>query len=184
MAPNQAERKWRRSAEGRREEMRMKKWIAWASAVVVMVCLTGCGSDLREVLVGKAIDDLGKAASTIQGIRENVEKWEAETKDAEKKKFLDNAISATDTLKQVGQGFQGIKQATERLEPSSREQREELRRSFRDRLDKAIERLRKEQRSLNDAITRADGIKKGALAELKEKLQQAQGEFEVLTKPR
>jgi hypothetical protein len=163
----------------------MKKLVVVGS--LLSLVLTGCSSDEREGQISKTISELNKAASSLGNIRDNVEKWEKETKDSEKNRFLKQAMDGTETLKSVAQQLQLIKQTTDKLEPATKEQKEEYAQKHRNALGSALNNVNKEQTALNEALTRAEAANRnlaGALGELKQKLQLAQGEFEVLTKTR
>ncbi len=163
----------------------MKKFIAPLGALCLTLVLSGCGSDLREVLISGTIEKLNKAKTSLPNIKTNVAKWDKETKDAEKTKLLKSAMDGTNSLRGVARELQEIKQATGQLDPTTKEQREEYLQKYRDRLGSAVEGLKKEQTGLNDALIMAEKNHpqlKTALAELKQKLQLAQSEFDVLTK--
>ena len=165
----------------------MKKLVALGSTFFLVLALSGCSSDQREAQISKTIGELNKAASSITNIKENVDKWDKESKDAEKTKYLKQAIEGTNTLKKIAQELQAIKQTTETLEPATKEQKEEYAEKYRAQLGSAINRVNQEQTALNEAMIRAETAHRdmaNALGELKQKLQLAQGEFEVLTKQR
>lgn len=154
----------------------------WPVYSIVMCGLLGCGSDVRESLVVMAVKQVGDAATNLGNIKENVEKWEKETKDPEKARHIKTAIEATERLKRNGQTLQEIKQEAAKLDPISPEEKEELGKNFRKRLQTDVDRLSKEMNALNQTMARAEKASKSGIADLKQKLQVAQSEFEVLTR--
>lgn len=160
----------------------MRKVFWPACPALMMFGLLGCGSDVRESLVSVAVKQINDASSNLGNIKENVEKWEKETKDADKTRHIKTAIEATERLKRNGQTLQEIKQEAAKLEPLSPEEKEELGKTFRKSLESAVQRLNKEMTSLNESMLRAEKVSKSGIADLKQKLQVAQSEFEVLTR--
>lgn len=159
--------------------MRKALWLSCSLAMVLG--LMGCGSDAREVQVSKTLKQLEDAANNVGRIKAKVEAWE---KEPQKTQLLKDAVDDTEGLKKNGQALQEIKQENERLEPPSKEEKEEFAKGYRNKLTGAVDRLNKEQIALNQALARAEKINKAALAELNDKLRLAQREFEVLTRPR
>jgi hypothetical protein len=166
-----------------RKEMLMKKLMLLVG--VLALCLSGCGSDERDQLISSAKDEIDKAGSNLDTIRENVQKWEKEKKETEKANLLKNAVNATAALSKNAQMFQAIKGRADRLEPSTPEQRKELVDKYRDRFASAIDEVNKKRIALNKTIAEAEKLpERAALAELKISLQKAQGDFENLVKQR
>ena len=158
----------------------MKK--LWILSGILALCLPGCGSDEREQLINKSIDQLNNAASNMATIKENIVKWE-KGKENEKSKLLDIAEKSTVELQKSAKKLQEIKQQADKLEAPAPEDRKAFVDKFRDRYASAIEKVEKERIALNEVIARADKNHKGSLATLKSKLQQIQGDFENLVKP-
>jgi hypothetical protein len=163
----------------------MNKLTVLAGACMLLA-LSGCGSDLRESLVTQTIDTLGKTSNTLTNIKESLERLDKAKTDAEKKELLDKAAEGSSSLRKLAQNLQQIKQAAAQLEPASEEVREAYREKFQNSLADATQRVKKEQDKLNQALLHAEAQhtqQKVALTELKTKLQTAQMEFELLSKP-
>jgi hypothetical protein len=163
----------------------MKKLSARAAVIFTVLTLSGCGSDLRETLISSAVGDMNKAAGSLSSIKENLEKLDKEKKNEDKVALLKKAAESTNTLRSAALGLQRVKQASLQLEPASKETRDEYREKYQDRLRAAVQRLEKEQKGLNEALIQAEKKhpdQKKELAELKQKLQLAQGEFELQAK--
>lgn len=157
----------------------------WLCGMVAMtVGLAGCGSDMREVLVSTAVKQMNDAASNLASIRETVDKWEREKETKDKEKLIKSASETAERLKRNGQNFQEIKQQAEKLEPLSQQDKDELGKSFSKSLRGALDRVTKEMNALNETMARAEKVSKTGIADLRQKLQHAQSEFEVLSRQR
>jgi DNA repair exonuclease SbcCD ATPase subunit len=163
----------------------MKKLIVLAGTLCVTLTVCGCGSDLREALINGATESMNKASGTLSAIKENVDKWDKETREAEKTNVLKKAVESTKSLHTAAQGLQRVRQEAMQLEPAAKELREQNREKYQKGIVAAVERLNKEQKGLNDALIQAEKNhpdQKTKLTELKQKLQLAQAEFELQAK--
>lgn len=155
-------------------------WLGCAAGMCLG--LIGCGSDRRETLVSVAVKQMNDAAGNMASVRSSVEKWEKEPK--EKAKYLKLAGDAADRLKKNGQAFQEIKQQADNLEALTQQEKEEQAKNFKKNLRGALDAVTKEMNALNQTMARAEKMDKAGISDLREKLRQAQSEFEVLSRQR
>jgi outer membrane murein-binding lipoprotein Lpp len=167
----------------------MKRSFVLAAVMCGLLVVSGCGTDVRENVISLTIESLTKAAGSLASIKEAVAKWDSkDTKEADKAAWLKKAmdrIEGTNSLRTAAQGLLQAKQAAQQLEPASKEVRDEYFEKYQKNIQDAVKRVQKEQDALNEALRQAEQNhpdQKTALAELKQKLQLAQGEFEVQTK--
>jgi hypothetical protein len=167
------------------KELGMKKLTVLAGAFCTALLLAGCSSDVREALIDGTIGSMNKAASSLTGIKDNVDKWDKEKKETDKNALLKKAIEGTNSLRTAAQGLLRVKQEAMQLEPATKEQREEYRKKYQERIAAATESVSRAQDGLNQALVNAEKNhpdQKTALTELKQKLQLAQAEFELQAK--
>jgi hypothetical protein len=97
---------------------------------------------------------------------------------------LKPAVNQATKLKELGRQLQALKEKTDSLkEAITKEERDELAKNYRKKLQDALVGLDKAQTEMDQAIRRAE--EKGpreAVDELKNTLKLVQGEFEVLAK--
>lgn len=155
-------------------------WLSCAACMCLV--LVGCGSDQRETLVSEAVKQMNEASGNMVSIRQSVEKWEKEPK--EKTKYLKAAGEAAERLKKNGQSFQFIKQQAEKLEALTQQEKDDLAKSFSKNLRGALDSVAKEMTALNATMARVEKTDKTSISDLREKLRQAQSEFEVLSRQR
>ncbi|MBM4067909.1 MAG: hypothetical protein FJ271_03055 [Planctomycetes bacterium] len=155
-------------------------WLGCAAGMCLG--LIGCSSDTRETLVSVAVKQMNDAASNMASIRQSVEKWEKEPK--EKAKYLKLAGDAAERLKKNGQAFQEIKQQADKLDVLTQQEKEEQAKTFEKSLRGALTTVTKEMAALNQTMARAEKVDKTGISDLREKLRQAQSEFEVLSRQR
>jgi hypothetical protein len=163
----------------------MKKLIVPSGTFCLTLMVMGCSSDVRESLIARTRDNMTKAASNLSSIKENLEKWDKEKKEADKNALMKKAVEGTNNLRNVAQDLLRIKQETKQLEPATREQRDEYRQKYQASLASAAQRVLKEQEGLNQALVNAEKNhpdQKVALTELRQKLHLAQAEFELQAK--
>lgn len=163
----------------------MNRLAVSGSALVLCLCIVGCGSNAREGVVATSIAKLEDAASKLSLIKEKVNEA---VKTAEKDNVpvdFSEALAKVSELKVVGRELQAEKRAADDIkEPSTAEEQKRLKERFQTKLNDVIVRLNTEKKELNEALTAAEKSYKEAVEDLKVKIREAEGEFEVLTRLR
>jgi oligoendopeptidase F len=153
---------------------------------IALLGIVGCGSDPREALINSTIEYLKQAANDITTIKERVD--EAVKKQENKKlsaKELKEAYSAIDSLKEVPKKLQIAKQRIESVSGSTTaEQRESLRQQFQQKLSSAMARIEEERLALEKSIVAAEAVDADSVKDLRSKLTEAEGSFEMLARQR
>src|SRR5687768_3961741 len=112
------------------------RWLARCLVWILPIGLVGCASDPRESRINSAIGYLSRAASDLRQIKDNVAD---SIKKAENKKLaaapLKDAYTAIESLKNLANEMQKVKQDIEGLAAStSKDQSEALAQTFRTKL--------------------------------------------------
>jgi oligoendopeptidase F len=156
------------------------------SMFIALLGIVGCGSDPREALINSTIEYLKQAANDITTIKDRVD--EAVKKQENKKlnaKELKEAYSAIDSLKEVPKKLQIAKQRIESVSGSTTaEQRESLRQQFQQKLSSAMARIEEERLALEKSIVAAEAVDADSVKDLRSKLTEAEGSFEMLARQR
>lgn len=148
-----------------------------------MFCLTlvGCGSDPREGLVAAAVGDLDSAATKVQNIKNKVD--DAVKKSSGKAPEFKEAIAEVDALKKIAKDMQELKLRADALAgKTTEEERKDLTDKYKVQLNQAITRLTKARNELKASIVAAETQDKDAVKPLRDKLEEAEGEFEAISR--
>jgi hypothetical protein len=162
----------------------MKRLLYATGALLLGIMLSGCSSDPREGLVDATVGDIETAATKVQNIKSKID---AAIKNTEAGKTPDfkEALQEADALKKIGKEMQEYKIRADALRgKASEEERQELTERIKPRLNKAIDRAVKATRELNETLASVDAQYKDALKPLRDKLSEANGEFEVIARQR
>ncbi len=174
----------------------MKKLLVRWSTLLLLLVLSGCGTDNREIAVNKAINVMEQATTKIANTRAEVEKAIKKAKEAggdlstkEARKDLEEAGKSADELEKLAKGLQAVSNEIDGLKDSvSKEEQEDLRKRYQGRLETAIKRLQDEEKGLDTAMRDAESlnpnVNRAALEPLRKKLEKLNGEFQNLTKRR
>ncbi len=93
------------------------------------------------------------------------------------------AILEVDALKKIAKELQELKMKADALkDKTTEEERKKLAEEFSGKVNSAIERLSKSKKELNDTMVAVDAQYKDALKGVREKLIEADGEFEAISR--
>jgi len=162
---------------------------------VGMLSAAGCGSDERAPIVEEMVRQIDIAGAKVKGIRLKVEEAVTQAnKKAEKEKRevkttdltladLQVARDAVKGLKEVSAGYlEEARKAQSIVDSITKEQQEKFAQEFGSKVQTEMAELQREQEKLSDAIVAAEKINPAATKELREKLLEANAEFESLAK--
>lgn len=168
------------------KEMGMRKWFVFAGALL-LCAMVGCGGDNREQWLIEALKTLSTARDEVRQIKKNVEDEVAKAKD-KKELSADQfkaAFAVTEELKKRGATLLDIKRNIDAPKNKiTQEEREQFAQKYRGELQQMINDLTAEQKALDEALRKAEEINPQAVADLKKKLREAQGMFELVAKQR
>ncbi len=167
----------------------MKRSFVLIGTFGLLACTVGCSSNPRETVLNATIGTVDKAAAQLRNIKANITAA-LEKSDKEKKPLTEDefkpAIAAAAELKKVAKEKQTLRDQADALKDSTtKEEREELSKKYRDRWEGAMVQLVKAQTEVSQAIKQVEdrgGNDRNAVESLKKALSEAQGEFEGLTK--
>jgi predicted nucleic-acid-binding protein len=160
----------------------MKRLMVLGAALVMGVTLVGCGSDPRKGLVDGTVENLQNAATKVANINKKIDEAVKKTESGKTPDFKD-AIQEVESLKDIAKKMRTLKTETEALkEKTPEEEQKALRETIRGPLNDAIERLSKAKRDLNDTLAAVEQEHKDALKTVREKLTEAEGEFEAIAR--
>jgi hypothetical protein len=152
--------------------------------------LAGCADDANDQLVARTISTLSSTTSTVEQITKTLNDGVAKAKQENKpldKNALIEATKKADDLKKIAGELQRIKADTEVVKDSiTTEQKVALAKKHKQNFVQALSDLDAAQRKLDAALKDAEAVTaaedKPVMEKLREKLTEAQQEFEVLTK--
>jgi protein subunit release factor A len=160
----------------------MKRLLMLGLSLGFSLSLVGCGSDQREGLVNGTVKKLENAATKVANINKKIEEAVKKTEQGKTPDFKE-AIVEVESLKQIAKEMQALKTETEALkEKTPEEEQQALREKIRVPLNDSIERLTKAKKELNDTLAAVDKDYKDALKPVREKLAEAEGEFEAIAR--
>jgi cysteinyl-tRNA synthetase len=121
----------RRPPDSTPKEMAMKKWLVLAGAAFLLGGVSGCGGDPNADLVKRMIEEMNKAADTLEEIQHAKDPVEA-------------AKTRAKELEEAGKKLQELKAQADTLkEPPDSEEKKRLAEEYREKFDKAVERASK-----------------------------------------
>lgn len=156
---------------------------------MLLTAIAGCGADPRVEVVSAVVAVVNDAAGNLKSVTERLNDA-VKAADKENKALtvedLKPALDAVEDLQKTGMKLQQYKGAVERFkEGITKDQKESLAEQFRGPLEQAVVTLYQRQLSLQEALQLAEKNKANEtpLKKLRTKLQTAEGEFQILTKP-
>src|ERR1700683_4768915 len=162
----------------------MKRVLILAAALAMGTTLVGCGSDPREGLVAAAVTDVDNAATKVSNIKLKIEDAVKKAEAGKAPDFKD-ALLEVDALKKIAKEMQELKMKADALKDKTTEdEKKELSETFKIRLNTANERVAKAKKELNDTLVAVKAQHKDALTTVREKLAEADGEFESISRLR
>lgn len=162
----------------------MKRVLVLVSVLGLCVSVVGCGSDPREGLVAATVNDLGNAATKVANIKAKIEDAVKKT-EAGKTPDFKEAILEVDALKKIAKEMQELKMKTESLkDKTTEEERKALADQYREQVANVVERLSKTRKELIEAIASVESQHKDAFKPVRDKLVEAEGEFEAISRQR
>lgn len=145
--------------------------------------IAGCGSDPREGLISTTIENMRNAASQLANIKdrinEMVKKTDKGTPD------MKPVLEAVKSLKDIAKDVQKLLLQTEKIkEPLSEEDQKRLTSKYGEKLNDAITQINKERKGLKEALDSAEAKFKDAAKDLRKRIEETDGEFEVIARTR
>jgi chromosome segregation ATPase len=159
----------------------MKRVLTLVGALLTCVPLVGCGTDERAGLVATTVTQLEDAATKVANIKRKLDEAVKKTKVGENPDFKD-VNAEVDSLKKIAKQMQELKLKADALkEKTTAEEREELKK-YRGNVNTAIDRLSTSRKELNETLIAAEEHHKEALKAVRDKLQEAEGEFAAIAR--
>ena len=160
----------------------MKRLLVMTIALGMGVSLVGCGSDPREGLVAATIQEVEAAATKVSNIRNKIDDAVKKTETGKTPDFKE-ALLEIDGLKKIAKLMQELKVKADALkDKTTEEERKELTDKNRLPLNKANERVAEARAKLNETLAAAEAQHKDALKTVREKLTEADAEFEAISR--
>jgi len=154
--------------------------------VALGICstLAGCGSDPREGLTSVTVHLINEAATKVTTLKGKIEDAVKKTESGKTPDFKD-ALAEVDALKKIAKEMQGKKMEADALKnKTTEEERKDLTEKTSEPLNRAIDRVAKANKELNETIASLEPQYKEALKTVREKLAEANGEFEAISRQR
>jgi len=157
----------------------------------LLACVVvGCGDDPNDKVIAETISTLRNTTSDIEHVSKTINDAVNQAKNSKKPldiAEIDKATKEAAGLKKKAQDLQNEKAWMDvRKDNITAEQREEYANRYKVDIGKALQGLDAAQKNLELALREADSVAdsdgKSSLQKLRETLQEAQNEFEVLTK--
>lgn len=167
----------------------MRKYLVRGCTLLVLLGVAGCGGGERDGLINETIALLNRATTVIGNIKNGVVAG-MKTAESEKRKIKAEDFESImkdliPEFKDVGTKMQMVKrQIDAHKEGVTEEQRKALAEKFATPTRTATAALQEEQKQLHAVLQRAQSIDADAVKDLKQKLTEAQGEFETIAKLR
>jgi hypothetical protein len=165
----------------------MRRHVVLVGMFFFLAAIVGCGSDTGDAQVSQAIGVINNARARLAVVKDEINK--AVDKAAkENKELTDNdlkpAVVEAGELRKFAAELQKVKDKSDAMKGAiTPEEREELARRFKGRLEEASIALQKTRDELDQAMKRAeDRGPKTAVDELRKTLRLAQGDFEVIAR--
>lgn len=162
--------------------MRGLLWIVCGGVLAVNM---GCGSGAREDVIDTTLSTLNNVATKVGSINDEITKA---VKEADKKKTTPDFKTALEMVAELKESSKKLLESKNRAESIkgtlSEEERKELSSRFKSRLNQALEDMANKQVELNKTLKSVEAQHKDAVKELRAKLREAEGEFEVLSRQR
>jgi len=173
------------------EKIMKPGWIAVAASC--LFAMVGCGADSHEALIQQTATLLEQAANQVGNIKDEVKKA-LDLAGGDKKllatsdeiaKSLEKAGKEAEALKDTGQKLAKVKQEADDFRGSiSKKQQADNAEKHNDKLVSAIERLDEEKKALQKLFKALEGLNAEAARPLRDKIREADGQFESLIRQR
>ncbi len=168
----------------------MKRFLSAAGMILLSVILIGCGHDTREGLIQDTIGMMNSASTQVKNITDRVkEATDRFAADSKKGLDLSDAVKAADELKKTGNKAQEIKRAIDmyRTKITAEDQRVNAEKQKQSgELSGAFKKLVDRKNDLREALAVAEkmegGKEKAKVDALREKIVEAEGPYESLTR--
>jgi PBP1b-binding outer membrane lipoprotein LpoB len=162
----------------------MKRVLMLVGALLMAMTIMGCASDPREGLVDATAGDVETAATKVTNIKLKIEEAVKKTETGKTPDFKE-AILEVEALKRIAKEMQDFKIKADALkDKTTEEERKDLADKIKTRLNNAMERVAKAKKELNETMAAVEAQHKDALKTVREKLIEADGEFEAISRQR
>ena len=160
----------------------MKRVLPALGAMIMCGVMIGCGSDPREGLVDAAVVGVETGATKVMNIKNKIEDAVKKTETGKTPDFKE-ALLEVDALKKIAKEMQDLKIKADALkDKTNEEERKDLADRIKPRLNSAIDRVVKAKKELNETMVAVEAQHKDALKTVREKLAEADGEFEAISR--
>ncbi len=160
----------------------MKRTLVLCGSLFLCLLLTGCSSDPRDGLVAVTIGDIETAATKIDNINTKI-KDAVKNTDPGKTPDFKEAAKEVDALKGIAKEMQKHKLEADAIkDKATEEDRKEIAVKYRDAVNRAIDLVATKKKELNETLIEVEANHKGALKEVRDKLTEADGEFEAIAR--
>ncbi len=162
----------------------MKRALVLMGVLALSAGLVGCSTDPREGLVAATVGDLETAATKVANIKTRLDDAVKKTEVGKNPDFKE-AILEIDGLKKIAAEMKNKKNQADALkDTTTEEEKKELTDRVKGRLVDVVDRLSKAKKELNDTMAQLEVQHKDALKTVREKLIEADGEFEAISRQR
>ena len=160
----------------------MKRYVVLTVALGMCASLVGCGSDPRDGLVAATIQQVDAAATKVTSIRTKIDEAVKKTDPGKTPDFKDVLVEV-DGLKKIGKSMQDLNVRVAALgNKNTDEERKRLTDENRGPLKIALERIADAHAKLNQTMAAVEADHKDALKTVREKLTEADAEFEAISR--
>ena len=160
----------------------MNRLLVLTVALGMCVTMVGCGSDPREGLVAATIQEVEAAATKVANIRTKIDDAVKKTETGKVPDFKEVLVEV-DGLKKIAKLMQELKAKADVLkDKTTDEERKDLTEKNRVPLNKANERVAEARAKLNETMAAVEAQHKDALKTVREKLIEADAEFEAISR--
>jgi hypothetical protein len=168
-----------------KEFFMLRPWLR-AGLCACVVSLAGCGGDRRDSIITDTTTQMSEAASAVNNIQEKVKSYvakrEADVKEAEAAKDLEEAVADAKKLKDIAKAMQVLSSRVSALAAPTPEETKKFLDTNRDRINRSREDLITNHRAMRTAIDDAKKKYEGPLQPLAQALTDAEGEFAAITR--
>lgn len=160
----------------------MKRLLVLTVALGMCASLVGCGTDPRDGLVAATIQQVEAAATKVGNIRTKIDEAVKKTEPGKTPDFKDVLVEV-DGLKKIGKSMQELNVRVAALgSKNTEEERKRLTDENRAPLKKALERIAEAHAKLNETLAAVETDHKDALKTVRDKLTEADAEFEAISR--
>jgi hypothetical protein len=162
----------------------MRRSLVLLGTFLLSGLLAGCGGDTREDLISRTVGAMNEAAKQMDTIAKDVTKAvDKAQKDGSNQLDLADALKATEKLAVTGRKMQQIKGELESMRGKvTDEEKQENAKDKGPMINDSFKRLLKEQNTLEEALGKANEVNRAETQKLREKIKEAVGPFESLSR--